>query len=395
MDYIISYSTTTSNANDKSNKRQKVTDTDKENDDDECKIIDIVDLTTDEEESKSKANFPEQQTTVAIIRKIITQVDKDENAIVAKGIYSTLFDSLCASNNQNNIYIACGNDDDYPDLYYYQQTDAWSCGYRNLQMLLSVLIPLVSPNHPYFSSYLNNNNANKNFSIAASTITIPSVSKIQLGIERSWKIGYDKKGANFYNHKIHKRKSKIGAVEVASLFISCNIDCTVVQFKRSSSSIKRSLWIGAFIWNYFSKYYCSSNDSFDIANEIIQTLKSKQGKQQNVCTGDKTTSITTTATTVPLYLQWEGHSILVIGIEKDVSSTASTRFNLLAFDPNKSGSKLKQQLLKNKASLLSKIRFPISKIEHKDVQFILCTKQSLPDVTRDHFKNDIRFVSAA
>lgn len=91
-------------------------------------------------------------------------------------------------------------------LLHIQQRDKWSCGFRNLQMLLVTLVPSLPPEHIYFD----------NGSWNGQAFRVPSLQQLQASLERSWRAGYDPDGARHYQNRILGKNSKIGAVEVST-----------------------------------------------------------------------------------------------------------------------------------------------------------------------------------
>lgn len=75
-------------------------------------------------------------------------------------------------------------------LYHIRQRDRWSCGYRNLQMLLA------------------SRGGGEN---------IPSLYALQENLQDAWKEGMDPRGALHYNYRIIGKKEWIGAVEVCTI----------------------------------------------------------------------------------------------------------------------------------------------------------------------------------
>jgi hypothetical protein len=77
--------------------------------------------------------------------------------------------------------------------FHYLQHDNWSCGYRNLQMLLSSMMPSL------LSLFLQG---------------VPCIEEIQRTMEVLWSRGYDLRNAEHHNYKLVGKKTWIGAVEV-------------------------------------------------------------------------------------------------------------------------------------------------------------------------------------
>jgi hypothetical protein len=332
-----------------------------------------------------------------------------------------------------------------------QQNDRWSCGYRNYQMMLSAILPRLasSSNHMiYQRGYITRREIITNTTHKAQQLPIilPSLKQTQKSIEDSWDEGFDPNGANHYRHKIVGKQSnsgKIGAMEVCNLFWYHGIDSVVIQFIKCYKSRQQ---LPYFIRNYFgydndNNSYTNNNnnknkDACFIANKVLsdaytesnfgisQQQQQQQQTTKNACTTNNTFL---QKTKLPLYLQWEGHSVTIVGIEiqikvkqntnmvaASVAATATTAknnndndydhdFTLLVLDPMKSSPKikndlrickLKQQQQQQHTSSLSSSSSPSSPsspssllpnsvrlewkdIQNKDMQIILCTLRSM------------------
>jgi len=313
------------------------------------------------------------------------------------------------------------------EVLHIQQRDTWSCGFRNLQMLLSAILPNVREHHPIQSliqtitatatatvtatatskstrtsqTNCSNNNGNGNNII----ILIPSIKQIQYIIEQSWEEGFDAQGKKYYQNKMVGKvghKAKVGAVEISSILSYLHVDNTVVQFITCHESRSK---LGPFVWSYFSRqqvhvqegrqqqqqqqqqalfhlhlsndndhtnnnsmkkmscYYCDGESicsSLDLAFNVLQSIPQDR-EQDRACNHPL----------LPLYLQWEGHSVSCIGIERiqprndgsdgykndkkkrkrQNESNYNYAYNLLIFCPTKSGATIKKSL----SNLLSPI----------------------------------------
>ncbi len=76
---------------------------------------------------------------------------------------------------------------------HYLQADNWSCGYRNLQMLLSGMMPTLLDIFPN---------------------GVPSVEEVQRDMEILWGMGYDARNAEHHGHSLVGKRTWIGTVEV-------------------------------------------------------------------------------------------------------------------------------------------------------------------------------------
>ncbi|CAD5121215.1 unnamed protein product [Dimorphilus gyrociliatus] len=152
----------------------------------------------------------------------------------------------------------------------------WSCGYRNLQMLLSSMM-----NSREFS----------NCEIFSNQFLqeLTPIRKIQTLIERAWSLGFDTRGAQQLSHKLVNTKKWIGATEVVALLSSFRIQCTLIDVHCKSKTTGTHSHIFDWVQNYFN----SPDAKF------------------------------------PLYLQHQGHSRTIVGIEHGQNG-----LNLLIFDPS-------------------------------------------------------------
>jgi Peptidase family C78 len=75
---------------------------------------------------------------------------------------------------------------------------------------------------------------------------------------------------------------------------------------------------------------------------------------------------------LPLYLQWEGHSVTVIGVEQTSTGTV----NLLVLNPSQKGPAI-ATALRNSNSNLAPLRLPLARLRHKDTQVLLPSLYSL------------------
>ncbi|CAB9529001.1 zinc finger with UFM1-specific peptidase domain [Seminavis robusta] len=242
-------------------------------------------------------------------------------------------------------------------LQHIQQTDKWSCGFRNTQMLLSALVPLLPPSHPFFTAVAHiygqvpDHVYTSNIATDTDLLVLPSLDQLQKEYERSWQEGFDPDGAKHFNHTLVGRQSWIGAVEVGFLFAFWRLDATVVQFIRCLPS--RRL-LPAFLFSYFQTAPPSFNHKtaatvrtcLDWAEQNYDTAKDKTAAEIFGTAATKTFE----TTILPLYLQWEGHSVTVVGIEPPPGNAATHRlndwnqWNLLILCPSgASKSKSKQQ----------------------------------------------------
>lgn len=258
-------------------------------------------------------------------------------------------------------------------LRHIQQNDKFSCGYRNMQMMLTAVAPLLPQLHSFFER-------SGPYTLDAGYISLPTMKQLQQSMEQAWAAGFDPKGAQFYRNRIVGKTSQIGAVEVSYTLLFLGIDCSVVQFVACPESRSQ---LGPFCAAYFSKRYhqhfqqcnCTrSSGSVDIARQILQNLS-----PQNGINGAK--PVCQCQCSFPLYLQFEGHSVTVVGVETYGKSERVQ--NLLLFDPALSGSRLRSALAQND---IRPLRRPLSSLEKEDCQIILASTKSLSEMECQQLK---------
>mmetsp|Transcript_35468 Transcript_35468/g.56735 ORF Transcript_35468/g.56735 Transcript_35468/m.56735 type:complete len:347 (-) Transcript_35468:126-1166(-) len=158
------------------------------------------------------------------------------------------------------------------NLLHIHQGDSWSCGYRNLQMLCCSIFSSKLP----ISKQLFDGKC-----------IVPSITSLQEWIEKAWSDGFDLIGANQYGHKLYKRTGKtawIGATEITALLRSFRLRVEIIDFQGPHA--------GKALCRFAVQYF--TNGWGAIPGEVYTS----EG-------GD----------ILPLYFQYEGHSMLIIGVE--------------------------------------------------------------------------------
>ncbi|KAK2508007.1 hypothetical protein MC885_009942 [Smutsia gigantea] len=194
----------------------------------------------------------------------------------------------------------------------------WGCGYRNFQMLLSSLLQ----NDAYVD--------------CLKGMSVPCIPKIQSMIEDAWKEGFDPQGASQLNNRLQGTKAWIGACEVYTLLTSLRVKCHIVDFHKSTGPLGTHPRLFEWILNYYSS--------------------EMEGSPKVVCTSKP-----------PIYLQHQGHSRTVVGIEERKNRTLC----LLIFDPG-CPSREMQKLLKQdmEASTIKQLRKFVGNLKHKQYQIV-------------------------
>jgi len=354
------------------------------------------------------------------------------------------------------------------------QSDNWSCGYRNLQMLLSVLLitlgqQISSTKYSDGDKFLTgiDNDLSSNVTtednsidsdeecvvidlidltddacsttvhsgqesygkISANETTgschplvsqyfqnleLPDLATLQLHIEEAWKEQFDEEGALHYGGQLRGSKEWIGAVEVASLLNYFYCDATVIQFIEKTKS---RATLGAFVYWYFNS--AVDTEASEILKKATHNFVLSEGSLHksmvNLVGGGRVGVFK--GSKFPLYLQWKGHSVSIIGIEiskktslsklksynKNQTATTLGDINLLCFDPQKKSQTMKAQLLSASVASTKKssgsswqqsIRLPVTKLMIKDCQIICCRSAVLSEYQRSHRKKNAAIFTA-
>ncbi|EQL01388.1 peptidase family C78 [Ophiocordyceps sinensis CO18] len=155
------------------------------------------------------------------------------------------------------------------------------CGYRNVQTLVSYLIATRSPGSEHFGNRL------------------PTVLEIQDLIEQAWDKGYNPRG-RLETGGIKQTRKFIGTPEAQALFNSLDIPCSVQAF-RPTSGVKVTQILLETLEDYFNRGWEGANST------KVRSTKLP-----------------------PVFLQHQGHSVTVIGIERQKDNQVF----LVVFDPS-------------------------------------------------------------
>ena len=175
-------------------------------------------------------------------------------------------------------------------LDFHAQTMNWDCGYRNMQSMLS--------------SYLNHDSVIRDQLFTAGILLIPTLLDLQKKIENAWLKGYDQIGGMQLEYSLSGTNKWIGATEVVAMLRSCRIRACVADFDYTSGQCDLNTMVQV-IWEYFENR-CEKRNLFM-----------------------KNSNISDCYFVAPLYLQHQGHSRLVVGVEK----WANGDIKLLILDP--------------------------------------------------------------
>lgn len=198
----------------------------------------------------------------------------DDGSSCTKSVAARVGSLSAASPGVTKSFV-CSSIDHYASSY---GDKGWGCGYRNIQMMLSSLFQ-----NPNYSEMLR---------AAIGSNSMPSISRLQKMVESAWTQGFDVQGKEQLGCKLHNTRKWIGTTEIVTLFSWMRIECQLVDFHRPTALNGCHPDLFAYVLRYF-----------------------EQPRPH----------------TPPLYLQHQGHSRTIIGIEQKASG-----LTLLILDPSHS-----------------------------------------------------------
>ena len=175
-------------------------------------------------------------------------------------------------------------------LDFHAQTMNWDCGYRNMQTILSC--------------YLNHDSKIRDQLFSCGIFLIPTIVELQKKIEYAWIKGFDQVGGMQLEYTLIGTSKWIGATEVVAMFRSSRIRACIADFDFTTGQCDLNSMV-QIIWEYFQSR-CKNNN--------LQSKFQKLSESNFVA---------------PLYLQHQGHSRLVVGVEKWINGD----IKLLILDP--------------------------------------------------------------
>ncbi|CAJ1061493.1 zinc finger-containing ubiquitin peptidase 1 [Xyrichtys novacula] len=196
----------------------------------------------------------------------------------------------------------------------------WGCGYRNFQMILSSLHRIDT------------------YAPVLQERTVPSIPQVQRMIEEAWREGMDAQGALHFDHRLQGTRAWIGATEIYSLLTSLSISAHIVDFHKPTGPGDTHPRLFEWVKQYFSQ--SSSNK---LPPRLVQT------------------------SLPPLYLQHQGHSRSIIGLEQKKNGSLC----LLLLDPASTVSEARKLLSRDSVgSALRCVRKFSSGLKHTQYQVV-------------------------
>ncbi|KAF5639202.1 zinc finger with UFM1-specific peptidase domain protein [Fusarium tjaetaba] len=201
---------------------------------------------------------------------------KDEGQVVNDGVLPVLSQLLEQSPSTQEAYLC------HPAVQHVSKLrrEGGFCGYRNIQMLTSNIIAAPREGSNHFGR------------------TFPTIFQIQDLIENAWDIGINAQG-RAETGGIKGTRKYIGTPEAQAVFLSLEIPCSVQAFKDQERGKSKQRLFEA-IEGYFRGGITSVEDRIHHTD------------------------------LPPIYLQHPGHSLTIVGFEKQMDGQA----NLLVFDPS-------------------------------------------------------------
>ncbi|MBN3305743.1 ZUFSP hydrolase, partial [Amia calva] len=198
----------------------------------------------------------------------------------------------------------------------------WGCGYRNFQMLLSSLLRM-----DYYKDCFKCDG-------------VPCIVKVQDMIEDAWRGGFDPQGASHFNNRLQGTRAWIGATEIYSVLTSLRVRTRIVDFHRPTGPSDTHPRLFEWIKNYFS---LATSRGVKLPPRVVQTSKP------------------------PIYLQHQGHSRTIVGIEEKKNRNLC----LLIFDPGCPPHDMQKLLGQNlNGGSLRHLRRFTSGLKHKQYQVV-------------------------
>lgn len=238
----------------------------------------------------------------------------DDGVSCTKGVISSLRKFYQQQTKAKDVWL-CSDLDHYSGSF---GDTGWGCGYRNLQMMLSALAK-----EPKYQSFLYGDYKVKNGRVA-------SIKKLQQLIEHAWQSGFDKQGAEQLGWKLVDTKKWIGATEIVALLSSLKLKCRMVDVRSPSGQQQTHPKMFQWIRDYFKR-----KDRHEFRS--------------------------------PLYLQHQGHSRTVIGVEE---SHQNGNITLLVFDPACSKSHMDKLKERPTAVLTQPLRKYLSSMTKDQYQIV-------------------------
>ncbi|XP_067304506.1 zinc finger-containing ubiquitin peptidase 1 [Pseudorasbora parva] len=213
----------------------------------------------------------------------------------------------------------------------------WGCGYRNFQMLLSSLHRM------------------EQYSLLP--VSVPSIPRVQAMIEEAWAQGADPQGASQFKHRLQGTRAWIGATEIYAVLTSFSVKSRIVDFHKPTGPGDTHLRMFEWVKQYFSR---SASRSARLPPKVVQT------------------------TLPPIYLQHQGHSRSIVGVEQKGNGNLS----LLLFDPGFAPGEMRRLLSQDTvATMVRRMRKLPGGLKHRQYQVVAAEGVLTPEEKRSCILN--------
>lgn len=204
----------------------------------------------------------------------------------------------------------------------------WGCGYKSACMVLSAVRHLEQYRHLFTkedrsimqtSMILDSKSPKRKAADGEEEqglAALPTIADLQHIAEAAWAAGFDPEGKLHFKGQLVGSRRWIGTSEVYIMFTWLGIRSTIIDFPKVSGSSGAHTVLSRWVFDYFNARVDVSHEPKD----IIGKLMGSNGSSVRICE-DR----------MPLYLQHQGHSRVIVGVEQ----TKSGDMNLLVFDCGK------------------------------------------------------------
>ncbi|XP_062843799.1 zinc finger-containing ubiquitin peptidase 1 isoform X2 [Trichomycterus rosablanca] len=200
----------------------------------------------------------------------------------------------------------------------------WGCGYRNFQMLLSSLLRL-------------------DLYTGLKTLpdSLPSIPQVQALIEAAWAEGIDPQGASQFNRRLKGTRAWIGATEIYAVLTSLRLRGRIMDFHQPTGPSDTHPRLFEWVKNYFCAPYSG---------------------------GPRTPPRVVRTNLPPIYLQHQGHSRTIVGVEEKKNGSVCA----LMFDPGCSSAETRKLLSPGaKSTSFNRLRRFPSHLKHRQYQVVV------------------------
>uniref|UniRef100_A0A8C2DHH1 Zinc finger-containing ubiquitin peptidase 1 n=1 Tax=Cyprinus carpio TaxID=7962 RepID=A0A8C2DHH1_CYPCA len=256
----------------------------------------------------------------------------DDGRSKTSGLMGALYRYYRDASDCAHVWL-CAETDHYSSS---EGDKGWGCGYRNFQMLLSSLHRMEQ--------------------YKLLPVSVPSIPRVQALVEEAWGQGADPQGASHFNHRLQGTRAWIGATEIYAVLTSLSVKARIVDFHKPTGPGDTHPRLFEWVKQYFSH---SASRGARLPPKIVQT------------------------TLPPIYLQHQGHSRSIVGVEQKVNGNLC----LLLFDPGYAPREMRKVLSQDTATMVQRVRkFPGS-LKHRQYQVVAVEGLLTPEEKQSRILN--------